>query len=312
MSAQRRRVLLDCDPGHDDALAILLAAASPLIDLVAITTVAGNQRLEKVTLNARRVCSVARIAHVPVVAGCDRPLVGPGVVAEEIHGVSGLDGPEWDEVTVPEDPRHAVDLLVDEGLRGGLTVIATGPLTNVATALLREPRLAHHLDRVVTMGGAVGLGNWTPSAEFNIYADPEAADVVFRAGIPVTLVPLEVTHQAIATPQVMERIADLGNRVARLVVELIAYFEETYRRVFGFAHPPVHDPCAVAAVIDAGVMATRELSVLVDLDSGLSRGRTVVDVYRRSGRPPNVEVGLELDPDRFWDLMIGALARYPA
>jgi purine nucleosidase/pyrimidine-specific ribonucleoside hydrolase len=304
------RVVLDCDPGHDDAMAILLAAASPAIRLEAITTVAGNQTLEKVTLNARRVCSVAGIRDVPIAAGCDRPLEGDAIVASEIHGASGLDGPDWDDVSVDLDERHAVDVIAELAASGPLTVVATAPLTNVATALRRDPGLAARLQRVVVMGGAVGLGNWTPSAEFNIYADPEAAQAVIDSGVPVTLVPLEVTHRALATPEVRERIGELGTRVARLSVELMEYFAHTYLRVFRFPHPPVHDAVAMAAVIDPGVVSSVPTNVRIDLASSLSRGRTVCDVYRMSGLPPNVDLGVDLDPNRFWELMIGAIATY--
>ena len=308
--ATATRVVLDCDPGHDDALAILLAAASPALHLEAITTVAGNQTLEKVTLNAQRVCSAAGIRSVPIAAGCDRPLEREPTVAAEIHGASGLDGPAWGDVSVGVEGRHAADLLVDLGMAGDLTVIATGPLTNVATALRREPRLAARLERVVVMGGAIGLGNWTPSAEFNIYADPEAAAEVVGAGLPLTLVPLEVTHQAVATPARMSQVRSLDSRVSRMTEELIEFFAATYRSVFGFPHPPVHDPCAVAAVIDPATVKTRRVNVAVETVSDLTRGRTSCDVYGTTGGAAQVDVALELDADRFWDLMIGALASY--
>ena len=176
MSATPRRVVLDCDPGHDDAMAILLAAAHPAVDLRAITTVAGNQTLDRTTLNARRVCSVAGITGVPIAAGCERPIRRQPIVAAEIHGASGLDGVDWPEPTVPVEPRHAVDVILDEAADApdGLTLVAVGPLTNVATALERDASLAGRLARISVMGGAIGLGNWTPSAEFNIVADPEA------------------------------------------------------------------------------------------------------------------------------------------
>lgn len=313
MSSERRRVILDCDPGHDDALAILLAAASPALELEAITTVAGNQTLEKVSLNARRVCTVAGITGVPIAAGCDRPLRRPRIVAGEIHGASGLDGVDWNEPTVDLDPRHAVDLIVDHALREAaspLTVIAVGPLTNVATALQRAPRIAERLERIVIMGGAIGLGNWTPSAEFNIVADPEAAEVVFASNCAITLVPLEVTHRALATESVVARIAALDTPVAAMSVALMRFFAETYDRVFGFPAPAVHDPCAVAAVIDASVVPTRHLNVAVDTDSELSAGRTVIDVYGTTGRAPNADVGMDLEVERFWKLMLEAIERY--
>jgi inosine-uridine nucleoside N-ribohydrolase len=310
--AGRRRVVLDCDPGHDDAMAILLAAASGDLDLRAITTVAGNQTLDKVTLNARRVCSVAGIRDVPIVAGCDRPMVRDQLMAGSIHGVSGLDGPEWPEPDVPQDSRHAVDVLVDEmgHPEGSLSIVATGPLTNVATAFRRAPEALSGVQRVVLMGGAIGLGNWTPAAEFNIYADPEAAHVVFSSGVPITMVPLEVTHRALATPEVMARIEGLGTPVARMSATLLRYFAETYERVFAFPAPAVHDPCAVAWLLDRDTVTTRPMHVAIDLRSELSYGRTLCDVYGTTAAPPNAEVGVDLDADRFWGMMIDAIASY--
>lgn len=313
MITDRRRVVLDCDPGHDDAMAILLAAASPALELQAITTVAGNQTLDKVTLNARRVCSVAGIDHVPIAAGCATPLRRQRIVAAEIHGASGLDGVEWDEPHVDADPRNGVDLIIELALGGDprpLTLVATGPLTNVATALDREPRIAERVDRISIMGGAIGLGNWTPSAEFNIYADPEAAEVVFGSGIPITLVPLEVTHQALATEPILARITELDTPVAHMSQALLRYFAETYERVFGFDAPAVHDPCAVAAIIDPSILHARPMNVAIDLESRLSLGRTVCDVYGTTGRAPNADVAMGLEVDRFWDLLLAALATY--
>jgi len=310
--ATRRRVILDCDPGHDDAMAILLAAASPGLELLAITTVAGNQTLDKVTLNARRVCSVAGIRDVPIAAGCERPMVRDRLIADSIHGTSGLDGPAWSDTTVEEDPRNGVELMASALREAPLTIVATGPLTNVGTLLQREPGLAARIERVVLMGGAIGLGNWTPSAEFNIHADPEAAATLFASGLPITMVPLEVTHRALATPDVLARIDALGTPVAQMAATLLRYFADTYERVFGFPAPAVHDPCAVAWLLDPGVVETRHLNVAIDITPGLSYGRTVCDVYRTTGRPANADVGIDLDADRFWKLMIGAIGSYPA
>lgn len=312
MSSTPRRIVLDCDPGHDDALAILLAAASPAVDLRAITVVAGNQTLEKTVLNARRVCSVADIRDVPIAAGCDRPMQRAQIVAPEIHGASGLDGVDWGDPTVEVDPRDAVDLLIELADAGDdpLTVIATGPLTNVATALARAPGIAGRIERISIMGGAIGLGNWTPAAEFNIHADPEAAEAVLASGVPITLVPLEVTHLALATDAVIEEIVALGSPVARMTVGLMRFFAETYDRVFGFPSPPVHDPCAVAAVIDAALVPTRPMNVAIETASPLTAGRTVCDVHGMSGREANADVGIGLDVSGFWRLMIGALATY--
>jgi len=223
---------------------------------VAITTVAGNQSLDKTTLNARRMCSVAGIRDIPIAAGCDRPLVRSRIAAPEIHGESGLDGPAFGPPTVPLDPRHAIDLILEESHRHeGLVLVPTGPLTNVASALARDPSLAQRLRRIVLMGGAMGLGNVTPAAEFNIAADPEAARAVFESGVPITMVPLETTHQALATPEVIERIAALAFPLAHVCVELLGFFAETYLRVFGFAAPAVHVSwlCALRSGPDVGV-----------------------------------------------------------
>jgi len=307
----RQPIVLDCDPGHDDALAILLAAASPSLDLVAITTVAGNQSLDKTSLNARRICTAAGITGVPVAAGCDRPLVRRRLASPEIHGESGLDGPAFAEPTDPLDPRHAVDVILEASLaHDRLVVVATGPLTNVATAMSRDPGLARRLRRVVLMGGAIGLGNVTPAAEFNIGADAEAARAVFESGVPITMVPLETTHQALATPAVVERIAALDFPLADLCVELLRFFAETYLRVFGFAAPAVHDPCAVAWLIDPTIVPTRRMRVDIETNAEFSYGRTVCDVYGVTGRAPNADVAVGLEVDRFWDLMISAVASY--
>lgn len=310
-SRARQPIVLDCDPGHDDALAILLAAAAPSLELVGITTVAGNQSLDKTTLNARRVCSVAGISGVPIAAGCDAPLVRPRIASPEIHGESGLDGPAFGAPTVPLDPRHGVDLILEASrTHPALVVVATGPLTNVATALQRDPALAQRLSRVVLMGGAIGLGNVTPAAEFNIGADAEAARAVFESGLPITMVPLETTHQALATAEVRQRLTDLDFPLAHLCVELLEFFAETYLRVFGFTAPAVHDPCAVAWMIDPAIVPTRRMRVDVETRAEFSYGRTLCDVYGVTGREPNADVSVDLEVDRFWDLMIGAVASY--
>ena len=310
MTGSRTRVVLDCDPGHDDAMAILLAAASPAIELVGITTVAGNQTLDKTTLNARRVCSVAGITNVAIAAGAERPLFREPEVASAIHGESGLDGPDWPAPTVELDRRVAVELIADAATQGPLTVIAVGPLTNVASLLQRRPELGARLSRVVLMGGAIGLGNRTPSAEFNIWFDPEAAEIVFRSGVPITMVPLEVTHRALATRERLGGIEELGTPVARMAVELMRFFASTYERVFGFDAPAVHDPCAVAWVVDPSTVPTRAMHVAIETRSELCRGRTDCDVYGTRQREPNALVGVDLDVDRFWALMHGALAAY--
>ena len=225
----RRKVILDCDPGHDDAIAILLAAKSSVLELRAITVVAGNQTLDKTLNNALRVCSFAGITDVPIAAGMSRPLVRSQIVAGNIHGASGLDGPALPPPTLQPAPAHAVDLIIREVLAapGEITLIPVGPLTNVASALLREPAIGAKLAGIVLMGGGITKGNTTPVAEFNIYADPEAAHVVFDSGVPLTMVGLDVPHQSIPGPEERERIRRIGNLIALLVEELLAFFGDT-------------------------------------------------------------------------------------
>lgn len=308
----RRRIVLDCDPGHDDAIAILLAAHAPGLQLEAITTVAGNQVVEKTAYNALRVCSLAGIHSIPIAKGMDRPLVRDLVTAPSIHGSSGLDGPSLPEPSLSLAPLHAVDLLIELLLAspGDLTIVATGPLTNIATAIRREPAIVPKIQRIVLMGGSIGLGNWTPAAEFNIYVDPEAAHIVFTCGRPVTMVGLDVTHTALATPEVRARVRALGTPVAHLADDLLGFFAETYLNVFGFSAPPLHDPCAVAHVVDPTLLRTQPMRVDVELRGALTLGRTVCDVHGVTGKPANAQVGVGIDVPRFWDLLIETLATY--
>ncbi len=305
-------VILDVDPGHDDAVAIMLACGAPELDLLAVTTVAGNVPLEKTTRNVLRVLSLTGHTGVPVAAGASSPLRRPLHTAENIHGESGLDGPEIPDPSFEHDERGATELIADtvRGASEPVTLIPTGPLTNVATFLREHPELKDRVARISLMGGSMGHGNTTPAAEFNIYVDPEAAAEVLASGIPITVVPLEVTHRALATEEVIGRIAALNTPVARMSVALMRFFAETYERVFGFTAPAVHDPCAVASVIDPGIVATRFVNVAVDTASELRRGRTACDLHGVSGRAPNADVGVDLDATRFWDLMVGALATY--
>ena len=309
---ERHPIILDCDPGLDDAFAILLAAASPSIDLRAITTVAGNHTVDRMTLNARRICSVADIADVPIAQGCDRPLVRPQIVGSDIHGESGLDGPTFGPPAVPVDPRHAVDLIVELLMAsdGDITLVPIGPLTNVATAMRREPRIVPKIRHISLMGGAWGLGNRTPAAEFNIVADPEAARIVFESGAPITMCGLELTHQVIATPEVIERIASLHTPVGEMCEAMLRFYASTTarrRRSFG---PALHDPTAVAWVIDRTMFDAEPMHVDVETHAEHSYGRTVVDVDDVLGLPRNAIVPTRINAERFWRLLIGALAAY--
>jgi len=307
-----KKIILDCDPGHDDAIALLLAHGSPEIDLLAVTTVMGNSTLENVTRNARIVATIAGMRDVPIAAGCPRPLVGEWSVAADIHGSTGLDGPVLPAPARELDPRHAVDVIIETVMGeppGTVTIVPTAALTNVAMAVRKEPRIAERVAEVVLMGGAVAGGNRTATAEFNIATDPEAAHVVFGERWPVTMVGLDLTHQALATPEVVARIAAIGTAPARFVVEVLAFFAATYREVQGFDHPPVHDPCAVARVIDPAVMTTRRAPVTVELSGTHTRAMTVADL--RAPAPPGctTQVAVDLDHGRFWDLVVDALER---
>lgn len=307
-----RKIILDCDPGHDDAMAILLAHGNPEIELLAITTVAGNQTLPKTTLNARRICTAAGMSDVPLAAGCDRPLLRELVTAPDIHGVSGLDGPAFSEPTVPVLPTHAVDLIIDMVMasEGDITLVPVGPLTNIGMAVRKEPCIVERVREVVLMGGAYTRGNRTPAAEFNIIVDPEAAAIVFEAAWSVTMVPLDLTHQAVATPAVLDRIRAVGTPLADIAVEMMTFFGSTYREVAGFTEgPPVHDPCAVARVINPDVVQVEEAFVAVETAGKWTSGMTVTDFRGRMGIAPNTLVATKLEFDGFWNLMVDAIAR---
>ena len=308
----KHKIILDCDPGHDDAIAILLAAHHPDIDLLAITTVAGNQSLDKTTLNALKVCSLANIRNVPVARGMDRPLVRPARHAANIHGESGMDGPNIPEPDIEPAPQHGVDLLIDLLMNsdGDITIVPTGPLTNIATAIRREPAILPRIKAISLMGGAIGVGNRMPAAEFNIWADPEAAAIVFDCGRPLTMSPLEVTHQALATGEVLDRLRAVNRPVASFAADLLTFFGDTYRNVFGFPAPPVHDPCAVAAVIDPDILQAHTIRVEVETEGEWTSGRTVCDIYGVLGKEPNVRVGYALDVPRFWEMLISTILTY--
>jgi ribosylpyrimidine nucleosidase len=305
-------VVIDCDPGHDDAVALLLAAGSPALDLRLVTVVAGNQTLENTLRNALAVLSAAGIRHVPVAAGMDRPLVRDRIVAGNIHGQTGLDGPPLPPVSIQPSARRGVNVLVDTILEAEVpvTLVPTGPLTNIAMAIRLAPAILPRIRQIVLMGGAIDLGNTTPAAEFNIYADPEAAHIVFTCGVPVTMVGLDVTMQTIALPERRARIDAIGTPLSALVGGWLDFFGDRYKRVFGVAGPPLHDPCAVAQVILPGIVRTQPMHVEIDLSYGPSYGRTVCDRLSVTGRPANAEVGIGIDVDAFYDLLIETLASY--
>jgi inosine-uridine nucleoside N-ribohydrolase len=305
-------ILLDCDPGHDDAIAILLALASPEVELLGITTVAGNTTLPNATANALRVLELAGREEISVAAGADRPLVRELEVAAYVHGESGLDGP----VLPPPRSRpvdvDAVDFLAERilGSPRPVTLVPTGPLTNVALLLARRREAAALLDRIVLMGGAIAEGNTTPAAEFNVWADPEAAYRVFTSGLPVTMVGLDVTHRALMLPEHAERLRRSG-RAGAVVAELFDFFHRFHAKTYGFPGSPIHDAVAVAEVIRPGLVETKRRHVAIELGSELCRGRTVVDLWRRTGQEPNVDVGVGVDASSFLELLVERIASLP-
>ncbi len=303
-------IVLDCDPGHDDVFAIWLAAAHPGIDLRAITTVGGNGLLDHTTRNARIACTVAGIDDVPIAAGAAGPLVGELRPAVGIHGDDALGGPELPEPTVPLDERTATDLILDTLTAADrrVTLVATGPLTNIAVLVRDRPEVLERVDRLVWMGGSTGRGNTTPYAEFNSWTDPEAVDVVLNSGLDVTMVGLNISHQALATPEVRERVAATGTRTGRFGAELLGFFSAAYDRFAQMPAAPLHDPITVALLADPAVATTARTRIDVELRGTETRGATSVDLHGVLGREPNATVALDLDVDRFWAMVTDAVA----
>jgi len=303
-------LILDCDPGHDDALAMILAAHNPALKLLGITTVSGNGGITKVTLNARRVATLARI-NVPIAEGAGKSILGAFEEANDIHGESALDGAELPTPSMELSELHAVDLiakLIRESSEP-VTLVATGPLTNVALFLKMYPDLKSRIKEIVFMGGSASRGNRTPYAEFNIWMDPEAADVVLRSGLALTMCGLDVTHQALVTSKVFTRLQEIGTPLSETIIGLLKFFAKTYDEVFEMPDPPLHDPVAIALLIDRTVVKSRFVNVQVELNGTLTRGATVVDIYGRLGESANCNVALELDADKFWEMMLDAIKK---
>ena len=301
-----RKIIIDTDPGQDDAIAILLALASPAeIDLLGITAVAGNVPLPLTESNAR--------PDMAVYAGCDAPLSRPLITAEHVHGAGGLDGPDLPDPTMPLQDRHAVDVLIDT-LRsepaGSVTLCPLGPLTNIATALRKAPDIAERIAEIVLMGGAYfEVGNITPTAEFNIYVDPEAADIVFRSGVPLTVLPLDVTHKALVTTPRNDAFRALGTPVGLAVAEMTDFFERFDKEKYGSDGAPLHDPCVIAYLLRPDLFSGRHINVEIETRSELTLGMTVADWWGVTDRAPNAMFIGDLDAQGFFDLLTERLAR---
>jgi purine nucleosidase len=311
-----RQIIIDTDPGIDDAVAILLALAAPEeLEVLGIVAVAGNLPLAQTERNARRVCELAGRSDVPVYAGCGRPLLRPLATAEHIHGETARDRLLLPEPTIALQAQHGVDFLV-EALRAAeastITVCALGPLTNIAMALVKAPEITERIGELVVMGGACfELGNVTPAAEFNIHVDPHAAAAVFESGIPITMLPLDVTHQLLTTGPRLDALRALGNRCGRAVAALLSSYERNRRAKFGARNTALHDPSVTAYLLNPTLFQGREVNVAVETESPLSMGMTVVDWWAVTGRKPNLRLMNTVNADGFYELLTEKLARLP-
>lgn len=310
-----RPILIDTDPGQDDAVAILLALASPELQVLGITTVAGNVPLALTTRNACILLELADRRDIPVHAGAIRPLVRPLVTAEHVHGKTGLDGPDLPEPTLAPAPQDAVDFIVHtlrEQAAGSVTLCPLGPLTNIALALVRAPDIAPRIREIVLMGGGCFEGgNITPAAEFNIYVDPHAAEVVFKSGVPITMMPLDVTHQVLSTPARIAAIRAAGNRSGEVVAQMLEFFERFDVAKYQSDGGPLHDPCVIAYLLRPEIFRGRPVNVEIETRSELTMGMTVVDWWGVSGRPANARFMRQVDADAFFTLLRERLARLP-
>jgi purine nucleosidase len=310
-----RKIIIDTDPGQDDALAILLAFASPELDVLGITAVAGNVPLALTELNARKICELAGRPDAKVFAGADHPLMRPLITAEHVHGKTGLDGPDLPEPAMPLQAQHAVDFIIEK-LRneepGSVTLCALGPLTNIAHVLIRAPELTARIREIVLMGGGFFEGgNVTPTAEFNIYVDPQAAQIVLQSGVPVTILPLDVTHKALTTAKRVDRFRAMGTKSGDASVALLEFFERFDEEKYGSDGGPLHDPNVIAYLLKPGLYGGRHCNVMVDATNELTLGMTVVDWWGVTDRPRNAFYIRDVDDEAFFDLLIERVARLP-
>lgn len=306
----KHKIIFDCDPGHDDAIALLMAFAAENIDVLAVTVVGGNQTLKKTLNNTQRILGYADI-KCTIAAGCDAPLFRELIVAPEVHGESGLEGPEIPDFDLPVEDKHAVEVMRDilQDSASPITLVATGPLTNVGLLLKTYPHLKNKIKDIAIMGGAMVGGNWSPSAEFNILVDPEAAKIVFDSGIQVHMAGLDVTHKALVTPVDAEKLRTTGKKVAIMVAELLDFFAK-FHHTMGFEATPLHDPVTLAYLIDPSLITTEDFYVQIDTDGEFTLGATVVDQLGVLNKPKNVKVMTDINQKGFVDLMINLVTKY--
>lgn len=308
----KRKIILDCDPGHDDAIAIMLAAKSQAIDLLGITVVAGNQTLDKTVVNALNVCQYLNL-DMPVYRGCENPMIrDKQIVADDIHGDSGLDGPKFEPLNREVEKQHGVLYIIDTLLKseGDITVVTTGPMTNLAMAIRLCPEILPKIQEIVLMGGCYQLGNMTPAAEFNVLADGDAAHVVFTCGRKITMVGLDVTRKVLCLPSIMERMAKTQNKASKLFIDLMTFFNKSQNEVFGWAGGPLHDPVTIAYLIDPSVLTTKEMFTQIDIRSEQSYGRTNCDYFNYFKKKPNSNVSIDIDVEKFWDIIEEGIKAY--
>ncbi|ASN06462.1 nucleoside hydrolase [Virgibacillus necropolis] len=306
-----KKIIMDCDPGHDDAIAIILAAVQPKLEILGITTVSGNAEIEKTTNNALKICDLVSLTDVVVSKGASKPLVRLRETAPGIHGDSGLDGPELPEPTRSWSEEHGSDTIIRlvKESKEPVTILPTGPLTNIALALSKAPEIKDNIEEIVLMGGGT-FGNWTPTAEFNIWADPEAAKKVFDSDIPTVVMGLDITHQALATKEVIDQVNKIDNNIAKIVGELLVFFASTNKEMFDFDGAPVHDVLTVAYCVAPELFTTKDVNITVETKGEFTSGTTLIDLHGVTGRKVNAKFGLELDVEGFWKLMIEALKKY--
>lgn len=308
---ERRKIILDCDPGHDDAIAIMMAAKHPAIELLGITIVAGNQTLDKTLVNGLNVCQKLNI-NVPVYRGMPLPLMRQQIVAGNIHGESGLDGPVFEPLTRKEEDIHAVQFLIETLMAsdGDITLVPVGPLTNIAISMRIQPAIIPKIREIVLMGGAYGTGNFTPSAEFNIFADPEAARVVFTSGVPLVMMGLDLTNQTVCTSDIIARMKKTGNAAGQLFHDIMSFTLKTQYENYGLAGGPVHDATCIGYLINPSCIKTQDMYVEIDVNSGPCYGRTVCDELGVLGQKPNAKVGISIDTEWFWNLVEECVRMY--
>ena len=304
----KRKIILDCDPGHDDAIAILLALSSIELEVLGITTVYGNVGLEFTSRNARIMVELAG-KQTKVFAGASRPLLRERISAEDVHGKSGLEGPTFIDPKLPLEQQHAVQFIIDSILEypNEVTLVPVGAFTNIALAMRTEPKIIPLIGEIVVMGGSTTLGNTSPAAEFNIFCDPHAASIVFSSGVKLTMFGLNLTHQCLATPDRVAKFRALGTKVGTVTAELLEFFKRAYNKRYGFAGPALHDPCTIAYLIQPDLFTVQAMHVEVDVLPGPSFGRTVCDVWNVTGKPANCDVAMTANADGFFDLLVERL-----